>query len=115
MWSEIVFQNLKDASRALLPSRYTVKDIEYTLFAELKSDAYGGYLQGFVEKGAEYPRISIEICYPTRKMSLLKNSPVTYGPHENLITVCRNHVHSLQTLREAFARENLIVYDEKVK
>ena len=68
-----------------------------------------------MEKGAEYPRISIETCQPTRKMPLLKNSPVTYSPHENLITVCRNHVHSLQTLREAFARENLIVYDQKVK
>ena len=95
MWSEIVFQNLKDASRSLMPSRYTVKDIEYSLFAELKSDAYDGYLKGFVAKGVEYPRISIETCQPTRKMPLLRNSPVTYEPHENLITVCRNHVHSL--------------------
>ena len=44
MWSEIVFQNLKDAAKSLLPSSYTVKDIEYTLFAELKSDAYESFL-----------------------------------------------------------------------
>lgn len=44
MWSEIVFQNMKDTAGSLLPSHYTVKDIEYTLFAELKSDAYEGYL-----------------------------------------------------------------------
>jgi hypothetical protein len=114
MWSEIVFQNLKEATRSLFPLKYSAKDLEYTLYSELKSDAYETYLKGFVDIGIDYPSISIEVCNPSRKVPILKNTPVTYDPHSNLFTVCRNHVHSLQTLRESFARENMVAYDHHI-
>ncbi len=56
MWSEIFFQNLKDSFSHLISTRYTNKDIEYTLFQELKSEEYKPFVTDFNKQGdLDYP------------------------------------------------------------
>ena len=64
MWSEIFFQNARDNLNQLFlgRTRYSLSDIEYTLYSELKSESYAKYLDSFIEMGEDsrYPRIEIE-------------------------------------------------------
>lgn len=47
-------------------------------------------------------------------MPLVRNNIVEYDPHEGIIRVCRNYIHSKQLLREEFARENQILSDHLI-
>ncbi len=44
MWSELFFQNFKEALSNLFYSRYSLKEIEYTLYEELKSSEYEPFI-----------------------------------------------------------------------
>ena len=61
MWSEIFFQNFSEGLKQLTFGRfsYSNKDIEYTLFEDLKSEPYQGFIEGFNKAGIDYPEVYI--------------------------------------------------------
>jgi hypothetical protein len=93
--------------------RYSVNDIEYALFEELKSDQYAPFVRAFNQSGIEYPPVHIEVCPARRRNIMLRNRAVTYEPGGR-IQVCRNYIVSKQILREEFRRENTLAYDHLV-
>jgi hypothetical protein len=116
MWSELFFQNLRESSQHFFFGRtkYSLNDIEYALFEELKSEEYEPFLKSFIDKGIEYPDISVETCPSRRKHLTIRNFTVKYIPHESKIQVCKNYMISKQNLKEEFRRENTLVYDHLV-
>ncbi len=75
MWSESFFQNASDSFSSLLFGRlkFTLNDLEFALYSELKSDDYAKYLDAFIDSKIDYPRVEIDICSSSRRMPLVKN------------------------------------------
>ena len=64
MWSETFFQNAKDSLNSLLFGRfkYSLNDLEFALYSELKADDYAKYLDSFIDSKIDYPKVEIDIC-----------------------------------------------------
>jgi hypothetical protein len=75
MWSEAFFQNASDSLSSLLFGRlkFSLNDLEFALYSELKSDDYAKYLDAFIDSKIDYPRVEIDICSSSRRMPLVKN------------------------------------------
>jgi|LauGreDrversion4_2_1035121.scaffolds.fasta_scaffold103028_5 hypothetical protein len=75
MWSETFFQNASDSLSSLLFGRlkFSLNDLEFALYSELKSDDYAKYLDAFIDSKIDYPRVEIDICSSSRRMPLVKN------------------------------------------
>jgi hypothetical protein len=62
---------LNDSAHSFFLGRlnYSLKDLEFILYEQLKSDAYDQFREGFSNqtgKVLEYPEIHIEVC-PSRR------------------------------------------------